>query len=124
MYDIGYIEKYGSGIYLENELCLKNGNKKPVYEITPIQTKVIFKSQVKDVTVVEIDETVMGQLNERQKKSIEYIKEKEKITRQIYCEINNIGDTYAKKELSELIEKKIIQRIGKGKITYYMLVTE
>lgn len=42
---------------------------------------------------------------------MEYIKEKEKITRQIYCEINNIGDTYAKKELSELIEKKIIQRI-------------
>lgn len=64
------IEKYGSGIYLENELCLKNGNKKPVYEITPNQTKVIFKSQVEDVTVVELDETVLSQLNKRQKQFV------------------------------------------------------
>jgi len=63
MYDIGYIEKYGSGIYLENELCLKNKNPKPVYEIDPIQTKVIFKSQVKDVTVVEIEEKILEELN-------------------------------------------------------------
>ena len=53
MYDIGYIEKYGSGIYLENELCLENGNRKPAYEISSVQTKVIFNSQVEDVTVDE-----------------------------------------------------------------------
>lgn len=42
-----------------------------------------------------------------------------KITRQIYGQINNIGDTYAKKELNELIEKNIIKRVGKEKDTYY-----
>ncbi len=46
------------------------------------------------------------------------------ITRQIYGQINSIGDTYAKKELKELIDKKIVKRIGKGKDTYYILVTE
>jgi len=46
------------------------------------------------------------------------------ITRQIYGQINSIGDTYAKKELKELIENKIIRRVGKGKDTYYILVTE
>ncbi len=30
MYNIDFIEKYGSGIYLENELCFKNGNEKLV----------------------------------------------------------------------------------------------
>jgi predicted HTH transcriptional regulator len=47
-----------------------------------------------------------------------------RITRQIYGQINNIGDTYAKKELKELIDKKIVKRVGKGKDTYYILVTE
>ena len=69
MYDIGYIEKYGSGIYLENELCLENGNPKPVCEIDTIQTKVIFKSQVKDITVLELEEKILDGLNERQKKA-------------------------------------------------------
>jgi len=31
---------------------------------------------------------------------------------------------YAKKELKELIQKNIIKKIGKGKNTYYVLVTE
>jgi len=44
--------------------------------------------------------------------------------RQIYGQINSIGDTYAKKEIKELIEKNIIRRAGKGKDTYYILVTE
>jgi len=47
-----------------------------------------------------------------------------KITRQIYGQINSIGDTYAKKEIKELIEKKIIKRVGKGKDTYYAFLTE
>jgi len=63
-------------------------------------------------------------INERQRKAIEYLRKEKKITRQIYSQINNIGDTYAKKELKELIEKKIVRRVGKGKDTYYIIVTE
>ncbi|MCK4402010.1 putative DNA binding domain-containing protein [bacterium] len=121
MYDIGYIEKYGSGIYLENELCLKNGNKKPVYEITSIQTKVIFKSQVKDVTVVEIDEEVLKELNKRQRKAIEYLKEHKKITNREYRELNQIGKVMAVKELNQMIEKKILGLVGKGRAVKYKL---
>lgn len=122
MYDIGYIEKYGSGIYLENELCLKNKNPKPVYEIDPVQTKVIFKSQVKDVTVVEIDETVMSQLNERQKKAINYLKENKEITNKIYQRICATTKPTATRDLQELIKKKLILKIGKkGRGTAYQL---
>lgn len=46
------------------------------------------------------------------------------ITKQIYCQINSIGDTYAKKELKELIQKKIVRRIGKGRSTCYALVSD
>lgn len=121
MYDIGYIEKYGSGIYLENELCLKNKNPKPVYEIDPVQTKVIFKSQVKDITVIEIDETIMSQLNERQKKAVAYVKEKGSIKREEYIKINNISHTIASKELKNLTKKNIFKTTGKGKYLKYEL---
>lgn len=119
MYDIGYIEKYGSGIYLENELCLKNGNPKPIYEIDSIQTKVIFKSQVKDVTVVEIEEKALEELNERQRKAVEYIKEKGSITKGKYMGINKISHKTAYEELKEMVDKNIILRQGKGRATIY-----
>ncbi len=121
MYDIGYIEKYGSGIYLENELCLKNKNPKPIYEIDPVQTKVIFKSQVKDITVIEIDETIMSQINERQKKAVAYIRERGSIKREEYIKINNISHTIASKELKNLTKKNIFKTTGKGKYLKYEL---
>lgn len=119
MYDIGYIEKYGSGIYLENELCLKNGNPKPVYEIDSIQTKVIFKSQVKDVTVVELGERVLEDLNERQRKAVGYIRENGSITKGKYMEINKISHKTAYEELKGMISKNVILRQGKGRATVY-----
>jgi len=64
------------------------------------------------------------EINERQRAAIGYIRKEKKITRQLYCQINNIGDTYAKKELKELIQKKMIRKIGKGRNIYYVLVTE
>lgn len=121
MYDIGYIEKYGSGIYLENELCLKNKNPKPVYEIDPVQTKVIFKSQVKDVTVVEIEDKVLKELNARQKKAIEYIERKGSIARSEYVKINKISHKTAHLELKDLLEKKLFVQEGKGRATKYLL---
>ena len=124
MYDIGYIEKYGSGIYLENELCLKNGNEKPVYEITSNQTKVIFKSQVEDVTVVELEGKILEGLNERQKKALEYITAKKRITSKEYREINNVSKETAWKDINELLKKSLLARKSSGAHTYYTLKTE
>lgn len=121
MYDIGYIEKCGSGIYLENELCLKNGNPKPVYEIDPIQTKVIFKSQVKDVTVVEMDDKVLEGLNERQKQALEYLEKHDFISRRTYMDLNNISNKTAFLELRDLVTKRILLKEGKGRAVIYRI---
>ncbi len=123
MYDIGYIEKYGSGIYLENELCVKNGNKKPVYEITPNQTKVIFKSQVEDITVVELGETVLSQLNERQKNAVGYVREKGKITRRQYEKLCKTSERTANREINELVNKGVFEKVGSGVKFYYKLAS-
>jgi ATP-dependent DNA helicase RecG len=121
MYNIGYIEKYGSGIYLVNDLCLKNGNEKPVYEISPNQTKVTFKSQVQDVTVVEIDETALKGLNNRQKKALEHVKNEGSINRQEYMRLNKISHTVAHRELKALVGKGLLQKKGAGKYIKYEL---
>jgi len=123
MYDIGYIEKYGSGIYLENELCLKNGNPKPVYEIDSIQTKVIFKSQVEDVTVVELEEKILKGLNERQRKAVEHLAKNGKITRGEYEKLCKASERTANRELRGLVEKGIVRRRGSGVKFYYELAS-
>lgn len=121
MYDIGFIEKYGSGIYLERELCLKNGNQKPVYEITFNQTKVSFKSQIREVTVVEIDENIISRLPERQKKAIEYIKKRQNISNKEYRDIFKISAATAKRELQDLVKKRICKTKGAGPSLKYII---
>ncbi|OGX41907.1 MAG: hypothetical protein A3H41_02660 [Omnitrophica WOR_2 bacterium RIFCSPLOWO2_02_FULL_45_28] len=119
MYDIGYIEKYGSGIYLENDLCVKNGNKKPVYEISAVQTKVIFKSQVKDVTVVEANEAVLSQLNERQKQFV--MSGTKDISRKEYLELVKCATRTAAGDLKDLLNKNIVKKVGGGKYLRYVI---
>jgi ATP-dependent DNA helicase RecG len=121
MYDIGYIEKYGSGIYLENQLCRENKNPKPVYEIDHVQTKVIFKSQIKDVTVVELKDEILAQLNERQKKAVEFIAENGEISRKQYLKLVDISVRQANKDLDDLLNKKIVVPLGSGRSTRYKM---
>jgi len=95
------------------------GNKEPHYELHPIETKIIFESQIKESTYIE--EGVLEKLNERQKKAIEYIKEKGGITSKVYQEINELGKVYSIKELNEMVAKKILKKAGKGKNVKYEL---
>ena len=117
MYDIGLIEKYGSGIYLENKLCRVNGNEKPIYNLADIETKVIFKSQVRTISMDVIEEK--HGLNDRQKKAIEYIAENGKITTKEYVDLVNVPIITAKRDLLDLKSKRVIQFIGSLKTGYY-----
>ena len=117
MYDIGLIEKYGSGIYLENKLCRMNGNEKPIYDLADIETKVIFKSQVRTISMDVIEEK--HGLNDRQKKAIEYIAENGKITTKEYVDLVNVPIITAKRDLLDLKSKRVIQFIGSLKTGYY-----
>ena len=61
-------------------------------------------------------------LNERQKKAVEYAKEKNRVPNMEYQEINKISKPTATRELKELVEKKrFIRYGGTGKGTYYVL---
>jgi len=66
----------------------------------------------------------LSDLNERQKRAIDYVKKRIKITNKEYQKINNVGRVYALRELTELMEKNIFKRRGRGRSTRYVLVSD
>ena len=119
MYDIGFIERYGSGIRMMKRLSKEWGNKEPRYEFHPLETKIIFDSPIQESTFIEIDD-ISEQLNERQKNAFSYVQRNGKITRKEYTEINHVSATAAYEELKNMVNKNLLDVRGKGRGTKYV----
>jgi len=119
IFDIGQIEKYGSGIKMMRSLSKEWGNKEPYYKLSPISSTIIFESQIKESSYIELSS--IEKLNERQKKAIEYLKEYGKTTRRDYEKINKTTKRTSVRDLNELLKNSIIKTIGKGPSQYYTL---
>lgn len=116
-YDIGYIEKYGSGTMKIIDLCKQNGLPSPEFKEVSGGFSVIFR---KDIYTEEYLRN-LG-LNERQIKAVMYVKEKGKITNKECQELCRIKKRQATDDLKELENKAVLERIGTtGKGTYYAL---
>lgn len=61
-------------------------------------------------------------LNINQQKAMNYLKANGKITSSIYQQINQTSRGKTKWELSQLVLKGYVKKIGRGKATYYKLV--
>jgi len=118
MYAVGFIEKYGSRIYMINELCEEWGIPKPEYELSEVETKVIFRSGGKAIAISEIEKTGV-ELSERQKAGLKIIFEKGKTTNADYAKMFGISRNTATNDLSDLVEKGLIKRVGRGRGSYY-----
>ena len=119
MYDVGFIEKYGSGIYMINELCKEWGIQKPEYELSEVETKVIFRSGGKAIVISEIEKLGV-EMNERQKEGLKIIFEKGKITNADYAKMFGFSRNTATNDLSDLVEKGLVKRVGRGRGSYYV----
>ncbi|MCD6207421.1 MAG: putative DNA binding domain-containing protein [Methanosarcinales archaeon] len=118
MYDIGFIEKYGSGIYMINELCDEWGILKPEYELSEVETTVSFRSGGKAIVIGEI-EKIGVELNERQREGLKIVFKKGKIANADYAKMFGISRNTATNDLTELVEKGLIKRVGRGRGSYY-----
>ena len=115
-YDMGWIEQWGSGIDKMRNACVKAGLPAPQFEEYQ-GFRVIFR---KDIYTEEYLNK-LG-LNERQVKAVMYVKEKGKITNKEYQELTGVSRITASRELQDIVEKKVLQMIGKvGKGTKYIL---
>jgi ATP-dependent DNA helicase RecG len=119
MYDVGYIEKYGSGIFTMNELCSEWGIRKPLYHLNPIETKLVFKSDIKDTTMIESGDGTGPILNERQRQALEHLRQKKVITKKEYVAITHVSDRQANKDIKDLLLKNLIVRSGEGRSVNY-----
>ncbi|MFQ6072835.1 MAG: RNA-binding domain-containing protein [Methanosarcinales archaeon] len=119
MKDIGFIEKYGSGIYFMKNICKEYGIPEPKFEIDEYWTKVIFKSGGKAIVIPEIEKLGV-ELNDRQRKILGVILEYGKITNKEYAKIFQISRNTATNDLAKLADIGLIKRIGKGRGCYYV----
>lgn len=115
-YDIGYIEKYGSGTIKIIDLCKQHGIPSPEFKEAFGGFSVVFR---KDIYTEEYLEE-LG-LNERQVKAVMYVKEKGKITNREYREMTGLSDEGVRIDVNELVEKGILLLKGKGRGAHYVL---
>jgi ATP-dependent DNA helicase RecG len=112
---IKYIERWGTGTNDIMKWCREEGLPEPIFkEVTGGFAVVLRKFQIPENL-----ETL--ELNERQKKAIEYLKIHKNITRKMYIEINNISPRQANKDLNDLLEKRLIRKQGRGRAISYIL---
>jgi ATP-dependent DNA helicase RecG len=120
MRDMGYIEKYGSGIYFMKDVCEEWGIPGPEYKLSDIETKVIFRSAGEAVVISEI-ENLGVDLNGRQREALKSVFSKGVINNEYYRELNSVSDETARLELSQLVEMGLLKIKGKGRSTKYVL---
>ena len=119
MYDVGFVERYGSGIKMMRRLCEEWENTAPRYELHLLETKVIFDSPIQDTTSVEIDD-ISEDLNERQKNALFHVEKNGQIVTKEYVEINRVSRGTAYLELRDLTDKGLLTVVGKGRGTRYV----
>ena len=116
-YDLGLIERYGSGIQRMINACVEAGLPEPVFEEKSGGFMVTFR---KDIFTEEYLRKL--DLNERQIKGIISIKEKGKITNKEYRKLTGIKDRLATIELNDMVNKRVLEKFGTtGRGTYYSL---
>lgn len=106
----------GTGTKRIIDSCLENGLPEPLFEIKS-------GSLVVTIRKYKFTEFRKGELNERQQKAIDYLKEHGKITNKEYLQINpGIKRHTALKDLKILMDKGIVSSKGKGGYVHYVLL--
>jgi len=106
---IKYIEQWGTGTNRMIDKCLDYGLPEPIFEEISGDFVVTFRKSY-------IDDETLKELNERQKRVIEYLKEEDKtISNKEYQVLFGISRNTAYTDLNGLVEKGIVKRTGEGK---------
>jgi ATP-dependent DNA helicase RecG len=120
--NFGYMEGFGTGIARMKSQMREHGLSDPVLEVKKQFFKVTFlgpKEEIfKLVKPERIDLRKQG-LNDRQIKALAYIFDKRMISHKEYCELFDVNNFTAFKELKELVQKGFVKQHGKGLDSHY-----
>ncbi len=113
----GAMDKRGTGFLRIREMLKKWGLPEQEFE----ERQGWFVIRFRNPYVEKIREMDTTGLNDRQKKAIEFIKIKGRITNREYRELTGLSHEGVKKDIMALIEKNMVTRKGKGRSTHYVL---
>ncbi len=113
---IKYVEEVGTGTNKMVRWNMDLGLAEPEYEqITGDFVVTFWKSKLTDEYLCSLN------LNERQREAMSYLKEHGKITKKEYMSLTKISKTAAFKDISSLLDCKLIRGIGGGRSACYVL---
>jgi len=118
-YDIGYIEKYGSGTIKIIELCKQHDIPSPEFKEASNGFSVTFRKD----PYTEVYLRNLG-LNVRQIKAVMYVKERGKITNKEYINEFSVSRQTATRDLTELVDKELFELKGTGKRDAHYIIIE
>jgi ATP-dependent DNA helicase RecG len=124
LYDIDYIENWGSGILRMKQDMQKYNLTPPVFtEPGPNFTATFYGPGERFMQNLEARPEWTKGLNERQIIAVLHAAEKRKITTGEYCRLNNVSNMTAFRDLQELCERKLMEQVGEGRGTFYRLLS-
>jgi ATP-dependent DNA helicase RecG len=118
-FDIGLIERWGTGIQRIIDSCQKQNLPIPIFEEYQ-GFRVIFRKPYAKEELRKLG------LNERQIKAVEYVEKKGSITNKEYQELVGAPRRTATRDLTDLVRKGIFKLVGKGKreIKYVLFLSQ
>jgi ATP-dependent DNA helicase RecG len=114
LFEVGWIEQWGTGIGKIRDLCMAAGLPEPAFEERQ-GFRVTFRKDIYNEEHLK----KLG-LNERQVKAMFYLKARGKISNREYRQIANISDEWARVDLADLISKGLVRVVGKGRSSHYV----
>ncbi len=122
--DLGYIERLGYGIDRMIATMQEAGLPEPLFEETAAGFRVTLASQSEDLVSrePETERWAHDFLNERQERALAHIRQQGKITNSDYQALSpDVSAETIRRDLSDLVDKNLLIRIGSKRATYYIL---
>ena len=119
------MQKIGSGMERMRIVCDEQNCPYPEVDYTDTHFYLSFNPSREYLKMSEVEKPEVEweyELNERQKKAIDFVKENGKITNSDYRNLCNVSTDTAHKDLRELVEKNVLIREGSGRSTYYRMI--
>lgn len=109
------IEQWGTGTNEIVDMCVDHGLPEPEFEETNASFVVTVRKRLTEEFLMEKG------LNERQIEAVKFVREKNSIKNKEYRELFDVSKRTATSDLSELAEKGILKKRGKGRQQRYVL---
>ena len=120
--ELKFVETWGSGIGKMKKLCQEKNIKFEINESGNFVSIVFYRPETSAKVSNSIEKISNSiELNEKEEKIIKFLYQNKKITSDEVEKLLNIKEAMARRILSNLVKKGILEKVGKTKGSYYIL---